>query len=105
MTSTSSEVQGDSDYKKQWKITCDEIEVIGKSIKNLDDTHDTIELKKLKKQNLTPEEIFADQKYAKLTTELERLKVEKNKLLDLLKSSTEVYLLLFICNAFRGKPV
>ena len=40
-----------------------------------------------------------------LSKYLEELKVEKNKLFDLLKSSTEVYLLLFICNAFRGKPV
>ena len=37
-----------------------------------------------------------------LSKYLEELKVEKNKLFDLLKSSTEVYLLLFICNAFRG---
>ena len=33
-----------------------------------------------------------------LSKYLEELKVEKNKLFDLLKSSTEVYLLLFICN-------
>ena len=29
---------------------------------------------------------------------------ERNKLLDLLNTS-KVYLLLFVCNAFRGKPV
>ena len=84
---------------------CDKIEVIGKSIENLDDTHDTIELKKLKKQNLTPEETLADQKYAKLTTELERLQAEAKDYRDILKKPTEVYLLLFVCNAFRGKPV
>ena len=40
--------------------------------------------------------------YGNLKQYREKLEAEKHELLDLLKSSTEVYLLLFICNAFRG---
>ena len=43
--------------------------------------------------------------YGNLKQYREKLEAEKKQLLDLLKSSTEVYLLLFVCNAFRGKPV
>ena len=47
---------------------------------------------------------LADHKQ-KLTTDLEDLKVEEKNYREVLKKSSEVYLLLFVCNAFRGKPV
>ena len=40
----------------------------------------------------------------KLENTLVEQQEERNKLLDLLNTS-KVYLLLFVCNAFRGKPV
>ena len=51
---------------------------------------DTIELKKEKEENLSPEERVADRKYDRLTRDLQELKTEKKTLLGKVPNAPEV---------------
>ena len=104
MTSPPSCLQGDQDYRKQWNVTVAKIAAKETEIKQIAiDMEVDVGLLQIRLGNKT--ELTENEQLAMLKfTELQELKTEKCKLLDLLKP-TEVYLLLFLSYAFRGKPV
>ena len=106
MTTPPSDLQGDQDYRKQWNVTVAEIDVKKSEIKKIAEEEevpdvDEFELLLETATSLTKRQELAKKKFARL----QKLEAEKIRYIGLLEKSSEVYLLLFLCNAFRRKPV